>query len=41
VPQELEAQELEVQGQQVQGQVVIKPLEVALQPVLEDEGYQN
>jgi hypothetical protein len=34
-------QELEAQGQQVQEQVVIKPLGVALQPVREDEGYQN
>jgi hypothetical protein len=34
-------QELEAQGQQVQEQAVIKPLEVALQPVLEDEGCQN
>jgi hypothetical protein len=34
-------QELEAQGQQVQEQEAIKPLEVALQPVLEDEGYQN
>jgi hypothetical protein len=35
------SQELEAQGQQVQGQAAIEPLEVALQPVLEDEGYQN